>query len=166
LRLEKEKIDDNIINYYNILINLKFKNKKAMIFNTHFYCQKNLGIKDKFLDLKIFDFVIFPIFSNFHWILLILDLNLKKILYFDSLPGIITNIKEIVYKITVYINQNLESTEIFVLSENFSEIQKNGVDCGLFVLFNTEKFFDENFKIKSINEYRKQIFYTIVNSSK
>lgn len=150
-------LNDKVINLAIEIYKDYLKEKEIsniLIFNTYFYAILNrTGIQksvDNFKENEIFekDMILIPIHLRNHWIMIKIDNNERKIEVFDSMMGyhkhVANTIKDWIE--TLYL-EKLDIEISYGINQRY-EIpqQRNGNDCGVFVLFYLRKYVLENEK--------------------
>jgi sentrin-specific protease 1 len=178
-------LNDEIINFYfSMLSNLHSDPTthlecKFHFLNSHFYAQMandgvlNLALRRNYKKpTNVFKMqsVFLPVnIANVHWVLIVIDMERRRIKFYDSLfdkqagEKICKNIlKWLQYESEQLIDEHFDKNEwMFSLGGGGIPQQTNGFDCGVFVLMYAE-FVSRGLSVTSIdnrkmNIYRKRI---------
>ncbi|CAL9185830.1 ubiquitin-like-specific protease ESD4 [Musa acuminata AAA Group] len=155
-------LNDEVINLYLELLKEREKREpkkflKCHFFSTFFYkklisgrngydykavrrwtTQKKLGY-----SLIECDKIFVPIHKEVHWCLAVIDVKEKKFLYLDSLGGIDTAVLKVLAKYLMDEVEDKTANQVDTLSWKLETVddlplQKNGWDCGMFMLKYTD----------------------------
>ena len=174
------KLNDNIVDFYlNLVSNNSFNSNLAMKvlpLSSFYFTRYNKAIADKktfnFKHPNVFNFerVIIPIYFDNHWSLAVLDIELKKARFFDSLNKLSSN-KTRKDKAKAFIlallandlknaNRKNDLDEWIIRAQASVPQQSNGIDCGVFTCA-FAKYVNLNAKIdfdqSCMSELRAQI---------
>jgi len=138
-------LNDEVINFYLSMLIEKNSTEPAYAFSTFFYTRilegghKAVARWTRKVDLFSFSIVLIPIHLTMHWCLVCVDMIKQTITYLDSMggsnPQCLAAIKEYLQREHL-VKKGLELSDDFFLLSEARDIpgQRNGSDCGLFVL--------------------------------
>ncbi|RUP45318.1 hypothetical protein BC936DRAFT_148315 [Jimgerdemannia flammicorona] len=176
-------LNDEVINYYMILINERSKSQegkypKVHCFNTFFYSNlRDYGFQKvkrwtKKIDLFSKSYVIVPVHLGMHWCCAVINFVKHRVEYYDSLHGANPDCHKI---LRAYIQQESldKKKEPYDLSDwedyepKTCPNQENGYDCGVFAstvaeYISREEPFD--FGQKHMKYIRERMIYEIITS--
>jgi len=168
-------LNDIIIDYYLSLILIEHSN--YFCFSTYFYsalCRKGLNaVKKWYINCNIFSYkkIFIPLLENNHWLLVVVDLEVKSLVLYDSFSK---TYNHILAKIHDYLRFMYQSLFNFDLPFNFQLIhasslplQRNYYDCGVYVCKFTEficKKREFTFSDQDMNRYRRKIVLSILQN--
>lgn len=177
-------IDDEVINMYmNLLIDRGTQPgyPEVYAYNTFFYSEKliiggHFSVRrwTRHVDIFAKEFLVIPIMlDRNHWALVIININKKEIIFYDSLYkcketciNTINNLKDYLKKEYLYKKQkHLNFDDWICGAADNIPLQKNGIDCGVFLCVYAEyvtanKTF--NFSQNDMTYFRKKIFKDII----
>ena len=140
--------------------------------------------KDNFTDIK--DYLRYPnstsyqhidklIFiineSNQHWLLCLVELTTKNILFYDSIPGNknisrSNNMKKVLDKIFNMSSDDLKKFNLILYGQQ-SLTQDNNYDCGLYAMKNIDlALFGKKYNKSDIQKLRELLFISIIDQAK
>ncbi|XP_066585532.1 metacaspase-2-like [Prorops nasuta] len=165
-------IEDNIINAFLSIIQIKSNNTEVLIFDTHFYewvCNPN-AISIGFLKWgtvrKAWSYQVWliPIFNNHHWTLLEVDFNNKYYVYFDSLHGTVP--KNLILNVSSYIEKLFARKDIQFSWKEWTLCVPNDIlnqgrtlNCGIhlmlwaYIIISEENLYFENHEMDNIRRW-------------
>ena len=157
--------------------NLKEESKDSVSNHSWKVGKLNLNETGKFVFDK--DKLFFPInVSSSHWTLVVVFIQLKELRYYDSLCSsnkaydlgikIMKNIYELFIKKAYNLTEKKEIEKDWVLKNvsKYSPQQKNGDDCGIYVLMTADILaVDENIVIthKDATMFRHRLAYALMS---
>jgi len=171
----KQWLNDTIIDYYFNLLLLEYSD--YFCFSTYFYnslSRNNLNTVTKwYKKFNIFSYkkIFIPILENHHWILVVLDTEVCRLVLYDSLSRSYNHILEKLqlfflnmYKI-YYLTE--PSFTFFTTHASLLPLQKNSYDCGVYICKFAEficKKRDFTFCDNDMLRYRRKIVLSILRN--
>jgi sentrin-specific protease 1 len=167
-------LNDVVVDYYLNLITTE--DKSVYCFTSYFYTSVLKhginGVLNWFRNVQIFHFkkIFIPIVQNSHWMLIVVDLEVYKIILYDSFAGIHDDILKSINFFFVHKYKMLYPAHSlnFTLShaQNLPR-QHNSFDCGVYLLKFAQfilqnRFF--NFTDDDMPRYRQKIVLSILQN--
>eukprot|EP01080_Neovahlkampfia_damariscottae_P009546 gene9546-1750_t len=157
-------LNDNIITFYYLYLeNEKYKDKNYSFIcpSTVFMIQMLENYEDiveqvSHLELSKKDLIFIPINDSTdiyssggsHWSLMVYVKKVKKYFYFDSCgESNFLAAQRVVSKIALLIDSKAKTGDEVLLETSQSSQQKNGFDCGVFTLSNSDNIAENNGKL-------------------
>lgn len=173
-------LNDVIIQqYFNLIKN--HCNNNVFVFDSFFYDELNIYGMNGFMEKKIknidlinYSKILVPTHLYNHWVLLVVDINARKIIYYDSLEYfeyikpklmVLKNFMNLYYTMK-HGGNGLDDILITDTCCGMSPKQENSSDCGIFTCINAVYSVHNkpsNFKQSDINLFRHKMAYEMIS---
>jgi Ulp1 family protease len=182
-------LNDEIINIYMCLLDKRDsklcmlypeQRKRSLFFNTFSIQLTKIGIEqaNKYCSkgkINIFNFkrLYFPInIKNIHWTLIVIDMENKSIVYYDSFHGdgsrLFTLAQQFLEQEAERQQEELKFEEWQTINAKDNPVQQDGTECGVHVLIITDHMSDNlplDYSAEDTSNWRMKIAHAILQKS-